>query len=155
MTANVISGLVIFRGNETEIGMLIINWEHGIRVNSRWFCRNTIVLPCYLLLDCTMLFCKETSLFSCPRYSVIWMHWPFQMKNDFPPNTLSHSSLVVCTEKIFLGKIQGNPTLEDTCLKQCYYNTIQTTNFIPDYGYLRIMISLGWISKGRKICAAV
>ena len=77
------------------------------------------------------------------------------MKNDFPPNTLSHSSLVVCTEKIFWGKIQGNPTLEDTCLKQCYYNTIQTTNFISDYGYLRIMISLGWISKGRKICAAV
>ena len=64
---NVISGLVICGGNETEIGMLIINWEHGIRVNSRWFCRSTIVLPCYLLLDCTMLFCKETSLFSFPR----------------------------------------------------------------------------------------
>ena len=64
---NVISGLVICGGNETEIGMLIINWEHGIRVNSRWFCWSTIVLPCYLLLDCTMLFCKETSLFSFPR----------------------------------------------------------------------------------------
>ena len=44
MTANVISGLVIFRGNETEIGMLII-----IENMESEYIHDDSVLSCYIV----------------------------------------------------------------------------------------------------------
>ena len=50
MTANVISGLVIFRGNETEIGMLII-----IENMESEYIHDDSVLSCYnAMLQCNV-----------------------------------------------------------------------------------------------------